>query len=140
METYAALLNLKMIVPSSKTNYVAIEKHYWQGAFEIRLLEIDVDETWYIEHYPDVAAAIAKRTIRDARHHYCQSGYFEHRMPYQIEVLADWYLSQYPDVRDAVGQGVFSSPQEHFEKLGYQEGRHPFPEFSLRKRSVALSN
>ncbi len=142
METYATLLNLKVIVPSTKTNYVAVERHYWQNAFEAKLSEIEVDEEWYLLQYPDVALALANRVVGNARQHYCQSGYFEHRMPYKIEVQPEWYMAQYPDVRDAVKQGVFASPQEHFERLGYQEGRFPYPEFALRKRraSVATNN
>jgi hypothetical protein len=140
LETYATLLNLKVIVPSSRASYVAVEKHYWQSAFEVRLSEIDVDETWYLAQNPDVASALEKRVIRDARQHYCQSGYFEHRMPYKIEVQPEWYMTQYPDVREAVKQGAFVSAQDHFEKLGYQEGRHPYPEFALRKRRAAARN
>ena len=136
LDTYASLLNLKIIVPSSKTNYVAIERFYWQGVFELRLSDVDIDEAWYLGQYPDVAAAIEKNVIKNARQHFCQSGYFEHRMPYRIDVDSEWYLATNPDVLEAVRKGTFSSPQEHFEMLGYKEGRHPHAGFALRKKGA----
>ena len=108
METYAALLNLKVIVPSSKSNYVAVESDYWQNLLELRLSTIDVDETWYLSEYPDVAQAVKKGVVQSAAQHYYRSGYYEHRMPYQIEFDSEWYLKNYTDIAEAVRQGTFS--------------------------------
>ena len=133
-ETYAALLNLKIIIPSSKSNYVAVEKSYWIASFFPKIAQIDLDQDWYLQRYPDVAAAIGRDMIADARQHYCESGYFEHRIPYHIDVDEGWYIAQYADVQAAVAKQVFGSAQEHFEEIGYREGRHPYPGFSLRNR------
>jgi hypothetical protein len=141
METYAALLNLKVLVPSSTANYIAVESHYWRDLLEIRLASIDVDEAWYLTQYPDVATALKNGVVQSASQHYYSAGYYEHRMPYKIDVDSMWYLKTYVDINDAVRQGVFQSAWDHFERLGYQEGRLPHANFALRKRrAMALAD
>ena len=140
METYAALLNLRVIVPSSSTSYVGVERNYWKTIMVEHIMKIDLDESWYAEQYPDVSMTIENRIIENIRQHYYRFGYFEHRMPHQIDVEAEWYMSQYPDVRDAVTKGVFASAQAHFEQNGFQEGRHPYPGFSLRNSTQSTSH
>ena len=137
VETYAAMLNRKLVIPSAKTHYVAVEKSYWIEFFGLRIAGVDLDEPWYLERYPDVARAIDDNIIKSARQHYCQSGYFEHRIPYPISVEPEWYIEQYPDVREAIENKVFPSAQIHFELIGFKEGRHPYPSFSLRLRPEA---
>ena len=139
VETYAAMLNRRLVIPSAKTHYVAVEKSYWIAFFGLRIATVDLDETWYLDRYPDVARAIEDHIIETARQHYCQSGYFEHRMPYYISVDPDWYIEQYADVRDAIENKVFPSAQSHFELIGFREGRHPYPSFSLRMKPEAAS-
>ena len=134
-ETYATLLNLRKVLPSVKSNYVAIEKDYWIAVFASKVGEVCVREDWYLDKYPDVADAIRSGLVASALEHYCFFGYFEHRMPYPIEVDAAWYAAQYNDVHMALTQNVFSSAQEHFEAVGFREGRHPYPGFALRKTS-----
>jgi hypothetical protein len=58
-------------------------------------------------------------------------GYFEHRLPYRIEVKEEWYLEQYPDIKKAIDRRDFKSGQEHFETNGFREGRMPHPNFEL---------
>ena len=137
METYATLLNLKVVIPSSKTTYVAIERDFWRSLFTLRLASIDLDEAWYLQRYPDVAEAVRNGVVKSARDHYTQTGYMEHRMPYPIDVDADWYMAQYSDVKAAVLDRTFLSAQDHFEESGYREGRYPFPNFALRTREAA---
>jgi hypothetical protein len=117
VETYAALLNKKTVVPSSKTHYVAVEKSYWIEFFGLHIASVDVDEAWYLDRYPDVAQAIENNILKSAVEHYCQSGYFEHRMPYYISVDPIWYIEQYADVRAAIENRVFTSAQAHFELI-----------------------
>lgn len=140
-ETYAALLNRKIVVPSSKSNYVAIDRDYWIASLHAHLAEVDLDPDWYVRNYPDIAVAIETGVVTGATQHYCESGYFEHRLPYRIDVDPAWYIAQYPDVEAAVAQKMFGSAQDHFEESGYREGRHPFAGFALRKRpdSTAVS-
>ncbi len=135
METYATLLNLRVVIPSSKTSYVAVERRFWQSLFALRIDDIDLDEGWYLERYPDVADAIRKGALKSARDHYVNVGYLEHRMPYPIDVNNDWYLEQYADVKAAVLAKTFISAQDHFEESGFREGRYPFPNFALRRKS-----
>ena len=135
VESYATLLNLKMVVPSSKSNYVAVDRDYWIYSFGSRIAEIDLDESWYLKRHPDVEAAIEKGLVSSAQQHYCESGYFEHRMPYQINVDEKWYIGQYEDVQTAIAKQHFTSAQEHFESIGFKEGRHPYPSFALRQRA-----
>ncbi len=139
VETYAAMLNRKLVIPSVKTHYVAVEKSYWTEFFGLRIARVDVDEGWYLDRYPDVAQAIESKVLRTALQHYCQSGYFEHRMPYYISVDPDWYLEQYVDVKEAIDNKIFPSAQAHFELIGFKEGRHPFPNFALRMKEEAKS-
>jgi hypothetical protein len=131
-ETYATLLNRKIIIPSSKTNYVAIDQDYWTASLIPLIQTIYVDEAWYLDKYPDVKQAVAEGKIASARQHYCRFGYLEHRMPYPIAVDEAWYLDQYPDVRAAVLNQDFVSAQAHFEEVGFKEGRLSFPNFVLR--------
>jgi len=133
-ETYAMLLNLKKVLPSSKSNYVAVDRDYWIAAFSAHVGQVDLDEEWYLGRYPDVAEAVSGGVLRGALDHYCHSGYFEHRMPYFIKVNTEWYLSENPDVEGAIRHEIYKSAQEHFEETGYREGRHPYPGFALRKR------
>ena len=132
METYATLLNLRVVIPSSKTSYVAVERDFWRDLFALRLASIDLDEAWYLERYPDIALSVRNGTLRSGRDHYIHAGFQEHRMPYQINVDSDWYLEQYPDIKAAVLNAIFVSAQDHFEESGFREGRFPFPNFSLR--------
>ncbi len=87
---------------------------------------LDVDEDWYARIYDDIGQAIRTGTIRSARHHFINDGYFEGRLPFPIKVDEAWYLRRYPDVADGIRRGVLTSAQEHFDMDGYKEGRLPF--------------
>ena len=101
---------------------------YTQFTLLIRtLLEgIEVNEAWYLERNPDVAEAIQSGTIKSARDHFLNDGYFEGRAPFPIKVDEEWYLAENPGVAEYVQKGELSSAQEHFEQYGYREGRKPF--------------
>lgn len=137
VETYAAMLNGRLLIPVARTRYVAVDKTYWTESFSLRIASVEVDEPWYLDRYIDVAKAIADNLVASASQHYCQSGYFEHRMPYYIAVDADWYTEQYGDVKEAISNKIFESAQTHFEIIGYEEGRHPHPGFALRMKFKA---
>jgi 3-phytase/alkaline phosphatase D len=81
---------------------------------------------------PDIAEAIRSGIVENAKDHYITYGYYEHRMPYEIEVAEDWYLAQYPDVKEAVRKGLFPSGHDHYYMVGFKEGRLPHANFSLR--------
>ncbi len=47
------------------------------------LLPVKVDEGWYFSEYPDVAAAVQKKSnFNSASHHFITVGYFESRLPF----------------------------------------------------------
>jgi hypothetical protein len=134
MEPLAALANRKMILPSTREDYLIVEKAYLIDLFRPVVSRIVVDVDWYSGKYPDVRSAIGAGVIPDAAEHYIQYGYYEHRMPYAIVVDEEWYLAQYEDVSEAVRNRVFTSGQGHFEERGYQEGRVPYPNFTLKTK------
>jgi hypothetical protein len=132
MDTFATLINTRVVLPSQKTSYVAVDMNYFARCHGHDVAHILFDEDWYISRYPDIADALAAGVIGSAHEHYTQSGYYEHRMPYEIVVDERWYLESYGDVKEAVDKGVFSSAQDHFDMLGFREGRLPFAHFRLK--------
>src|SRR5271157_4530279 len=58
---------------------------------KLLLSATDVDEGWYSALYPDVAEAIAKGEMVDAKQHFIDNGYFEGRIPSPITVDEEWY-------------------------------------------------
>ncbi len=128
---YGTLLGRKMVVPSTRTGYIAVDQFLFFELMARRLQKVEVDEDWYLETYPDIKAAIAAGAVRSAAHHYRRFGYFEHRMPRRIAVDEAWYLQAHPDVKDAIAKQVYASAQEHYVIAGFREGRLPYAGFDL---------
>jgi hypothetical protein len=128
-DTYATLLNKKLVVPSQKTAYVAVDRQHFGRILQPHIERIKLDEAWYLTRYPDVREGIERGDFSSASEHYIKVGYYEHRMPRDIVVDEDWYLEQYSDVRDAVAKNVFTSAQAHFATAGFKEGRFPHADF-----------
>ena len=82
MEPLSAMINKRLLLPSQKTNYIAVEMHYLSQILKDRIREVFVDERWYISRYPDVVDALKKGNLETASDHYSLHGYYEHRMPY----------------------------------------------------------
>jgi hypothetical protein len=135
-ESFATLLNRKLIVPSRNSAYLVIDRHYLVALMGPAVGDIFVDATWYLERSPDVAAAIARGEFASAEDHYKKVGYFEHRLPYAIDVDEPWYLDAYSDVAEAVRSGQFATGKAHFYKDGYREGRFPYANFSLASKRL----
>lgn len=143
LPSFAALGNQKLVVPSSKKPFVAVDEHFLQQLMLPLLDLIKVEETWYLKQYPDVEAAIINGVVPDAKTHYTRFGYFEHRLPYAIQINESWYLEEYPDIRDAVAAKAFTSGQHHFETVGYREGRFPYPGFEFQtvaRKTLAMAS
>nr|WP_294509936.1 hypothetical protein [uncultured Rhodopila sp.] len=87
---------------------------------------IEVDEAWYVRTYEDIGQAIKEGSVRSARQHFVDDGYFEGRRPFPIVIDEKWYLAENPDVAESIRTGIVTSAQEHFDKDGYSEGRLPF--------------
>jgi hypothetical protein len=99
-------------------------------AFLVRLLRpmfdaLRFDPQWYQSAYPDIAAACQAGALTDLRTHYCEFGYFEHRLPCFVPVDESFYVGEYPDIGIAVAEGRIASAQWHFESFGFREGRLP---------------
>lgn len=92
--------------------------------FEVGGLQMSslFDETFYLNHNPDVAAAVASGGFTYGYDHFLKHGITEGRNPsyYYDEAL---YLNTYADVRAAVESGVFSSGLEHYLNFGHIENR-----------------
>ena len=102
----------------SYADFVAILRTMIQG--------VEVDEAWYTRTYEDIGHAVSVGTIRSAKQHFVDDGYFEGRLPFPIVVDERWYLAENPDVADSIRKGAVDSAQDHFNKDGYREGRLPF--------------
>jgi hypothetical protein len=129
---FATLVNKKFVIPSTKTQYTAVQRGYLVDLLKPTLSGIYVDAEWYLRNNPDIAAAIEASVVASAEEHYVAFGFYEHRMPYEIQVDETWYLAQYPDVDEAVAKGIFKSARDHFYRKGFQEGRMPYPAFAFR--------
>jgi hypothetical protein len=115
-----------------EANYVTVPReifrHLLSGAIRNKNM---FDERFYVEFYPDIAAAIKGRKLKTGLEHYLQSGYYENRLPRKLLVDESFYLQQYPDVADAIRRGKLKSAQDHFNNAGFNEGRLPYKDFSL---------
>ena len=130
--TFATMINQKILTPSSRTNFIAVDRDHLVDFLRPTLRKIFLDEEWYLKTNPDIAAAITSGVIASAVDHYVSSGYYEHRMPYEIKIDENWYLAQYSDVREAVSNQLFLSANDHYYVAGFKEGRLPFAGFALR--------
>ena len=131
LPTFASLLNQRVVILSNSSDYLAIDRYFFNDSISPLIDRIRLDEQWYLIMYPDVKVAIDKKLVKDAKDHFMRFGYFEHRLPYRIEVQEEWYLEQYPDIKNAIEREEFASGQEHFENVGFREGRIPHPNFEL---------
>jgi hypothetical protein len=129
--SFATLINQKVLLPSPRTQYIAVDKDHLIDIMKPVVTKIRFDEDWYLKNNPDIAAGIEAGKVASAAAHFICFGYYEHRMPYPIEVDEGWYLAQYPDVQDAVAKGVIENARNHFYAVGYREGRLPFANFAL---------
>ena len=128
---FATLIGKKLLLPSEKTKYVAVQRDFLVEMLRPWVGCIYVDEKWYLDCNADVCDAIRNGVVHSGREHFVRCGFYEHRLPYEVTVDEHWYLGQYEDVRGAVQAAVFASGQAHFEKIGYGEGRLPFAGFQL---------
>lgn len=82
---------------------------------------------FYLQTYPDIAAAHAAGTLSDPHRHFVETGYFEGRLGAPPTVDEDFYMSAYKDVGQAVRRGEIASATEHYVRQGAAEGRLPNP-------------
>jgi hypothetical protein len=123
-EAIRSMLNLTIVRGETR---VAMTYDQVQQMIRTLISGIQVDEAWYLDRHEDVAAGIKNGTIRSAREHYIDHGFFEGRLPFPIPIDEKFYLDNNPDVAETVRRGVYASAQDHFDGPGYREGRPPFP-------------
>jgi hypothetical protein len=104
---------------------VAVPKGLFALLVELALEGGAFNEAGYLKDNPDVAEAIRKGQIENARQHYIGFGYFEGRTGGTPPVDERWYLTTYPDVAQAVKAGQVRSATEHYNIVGAGEGRSP---------------
>jgi hypothetical protein len=80
------------------------------------------DEHYYLQKYPDVAAAVAAGTIATGYDHYVRYGQFEGRSPSPFWD-EQYYLQKNPDIASAVAQRIIGSGFMHYYLYGQYEGR-----------------
>ena len=89
------------------------------------------DTDWYLQTYPEVAAAIGNGDWRCALHHYLAND-----TPAAFDPLPEfseaYYLARYPDIAAAVEKGTLRSGYRHFLAFGAAELRSPNGTIDLR--------
>ncbi len=111
-----------------------------RALLQLALADVEVDEAWYLEQYPDVAKGVADGSSVSATEHYRNCGYFEGRLPSEPTVDEEWYRATNADVASGIRQGKYRNAAEHFIKSGYIEGRQtqPSSRISLARPSAVL--
>ena len=97
--SFSAAKRLLTAIPTRRSLVVKIDHASFRTMLRGLLAAVPVDARWYLETYPDVAAAVAAGKRPSAAHHFAEAGYFEGRLPYEMAVDEDWYVNAYPDLR-----------------------------------------
>lgn len=92
--------------------------------FDVVARSVPVDEKFYLENYPDVAAAVASGDVKSASEHFISHGFYENRLPMAPMIDEEAYLDAYPDVREALHKSELSSAVHHWTQYGRFEGRN----------------
>ena len=103
-----------------------IRRRVGEPILDLADLAAQVDSAWYLEKYPDVAAAGV-----DPVQHFLLFGHAEGRSPSEF-LDPVWYASTYPDVAE---KG--KSPVLHYVRHGWREGRNPGPKFDVQRYFAA---
>ena len=81
------------------------------------------DIEFYAETYPDIEAARLAGMVGDLHVHYCETGFFEGRLPCAPPFDPDWYAAYYPDLASVFAPGDVAGLWNHFISAGLAEGR-----------------
>lgn len=81
LPSYREVLAVLEVDPCGRSEDLTVPAASLIGAMQLLLCAVTVDEQWYCETYPDVAAAIAEGSVDSAREHFIEFGYFEGRRP-----------------------------------------------------------
>ncbi|GFE69723.1 sorbosone dehydrogenase family protein [Chroococcus sp. FPU101] len=128
-----------VINPSAIVDFFSYEKLAQSGfAGTINYTPVEIanipianlyDDTYYLNLYPDVKAAVNNGLIASGYEHFINFGQYEGRNP-SILYNETFYLSQNPDVANAVTNHQISSGFEHYLYFGQNEARNPSEQFN----------
>ena len=125
LETYATFVTKGHVRADADAAFLQVSRFLFVELLRPMLHRIRFDADYYRRANPDLAAAEKVGQIASLHDHYLEHGYFENRLPCQVEVDAGWYTMSYPDVGEAIIAGSVASPTWHFETFGFREGRLP---------------
>jgi hypothetical protein len=81
------------------------------------------DESFYLNHYPDVRQAVARGGLKSGLDHFIRFGFIEHRDPLFVDPA--WYIHTYPQAAVELGQGDYEDPVQHYAEVGALQGFAP---------------
>jgi Phytanoyl-CoA dioxygenase (PhyH) len=82
------------------------------------------DERWYLDRYPDVAAAIADGAFWSGWQHFATVGAAEGREGHVV-VDVDWYVRSYPQLGGEIDVNDPTQVAEHYHRVGRHRGYLP---------------
>ncbi len=125
VKPFALMMRDGTIRPEEDGARVSISRALLLTFFRPILMRVQFDEEYYRRTNPDLARAEATGLIGNLHEHYLDFGYFEDRLPCEVEVDAAFYTREYPDVGAGILERTVKSAQWHFESFGFREGRLP---------------
>ena len=87
--------------------------------------QTDFDETFYLNRYPDVAAAVKRRGWKSGWHHYVGPGRREGRQARILGFDEAFYVRSYPQVAEEIAAGSATNPVDHYTRFGKARGYLP---------------
>jgi hypothetical protein len=88
------------------------------------------DEKYYLTKNPDLKGTPFEE---NARLHYAQTGYFQHKSPGPMQIDEDFYVKSNVDIKRALLTGKVKKLQQHYDANGFKEGRNPVANFTIWK-------
>ncbi|PHR81061.1 MAG: hypothetical protein COA64_03130 [Henriciella sp.] len=106
---------------------VSMSREGFKSLIEALLRNVEFDEDWYLESYPDVRQGLEKGVIESLHRHYLRLGYYEGRLPGLKSLDLEKYEELNPDILRGAGEMDEAQKKEmlknHFVEYGYKEGR-----------------
>jgi len=100
--------------------------------------EIEFDEVWYLEKYPDVAQAVQNGDLPSGRVHYLRYGRDEERLGFAFD--PDWYAATYPLVAAEAGDADPLVLRQHYLNAGRFRGYLAHPNSNRPKNPAGIAS
>jgi hypothetical protein len=124
IEPFSVLQRSKSII-RLESERALLSRSFMVELMRPALASIRFDADFYRRTYKDLAEAERNGVITDLHEHYINFGFFESRVPSEVEVDGSFYAREYPDVAAAIIENKVPSAQHHFDTVGFAEGRLP---------------